>query len=94
MLFRCIDQNMGSFDWRFERVVVDYRQEDILHFTKELKSHEFIRRFSKANSVFADWVEDNPSMLKKCMEHDFNVWNIKTKMKKIGIDSNDYEELV
>jgi hypothetical protein len=85
---------MGSFDWRFERVVVDYRKEDILHFTKELKSHEFIRRFSKANSVFADWVEDNPSMLKKCMEHDFNVWNIKTKMKKIGIDSNDYEELV
>ena len=93
MLIRSIDENLGYVDWRFERVVVDFRNEEILHFTKEFKTHKLIRVFNKANSVFSEWQEDNPVSLRKCTrEHDFAVWKIR-KMRPAP-EEKDYQDLM
>lgn len=58
MLIKYKDLEMETLDWVFERGIVDFRIEDIIHFTKILKSHMKIRKFDKDKSIFKEWVTD------------------------------------
>ena len=89
MLIKYKDVEMETLDWVFERGIVDFRIEDIIHYTKILKSHMKVRKFDKDKSVFKDWVTDTPIVDRKCLEHDMGFW----KISKLKLDPEDMENM-
>lgn len=57
--------------------LVEPRKEQIKSFVKPLRGRKFVRRqFVKSESVFADWREDTPKVVKDCIEHDTKYWKL------------------
>lgn len=52
---------------------------------KQVKCEQEVRRFKKANSVFAKWKEDTPQLLAKCYESDMKL----TKLNRFIKDEVD-----
>ena len=76
MMIKYRDNDLETLDWIFERGIVDFRIEDIIHYTKILRSHMKVRKFDKDKSVFRDWIPLNEETQKKCLEHDVRYWKI------------------
>ena len=90
MLIKYKDVEMETLDWVFERGIVDFRIEDIIHYTKILKSHMKVRKFDKDKSIFKEWVTDTLQVDKKCLEHDMGFW----KISKLKLNPEDMENLI
>ena len=52
------------------RMLAPIRIDPIPVSIKETKRIERVRVFEKVKSVFKDWVEDTPEMIRDCIEHD------------------------
>ena len=72
------------------KMVVPHRIDDVVHFVKPTRISKVVRLFDKAQSVFADWIEDGPDTAKLCIDHDLSFWNGSKFIK----DEEDYERLV
>lgn len=95
MMIKYKDLELGTCEWVFVRGIVDYRIEDIMSFTKEMKSFKQVRKFEKDKSVFKDWEEDTPNSLRRCVDHDLNCWKIRDrKIVKPSEDLNNCEKVI
>ena len=57
----CRNKEDGLEDLQYftHKIVIPHREDDVSHFSKENKISKVVRTFVKANSVFADWIEDS-----------------------------------
>jgi hypothetical protein len=52
------------------RTTVEFRDEDITPWPKNLPHQVFKREFNKGKSVFAGWKKDDEDTIAKCMSND------------------------
>lgn len=76
MIIKVKDKDLRTQEWHFQQDLVDFREEDVSPFTKQMKSHFVERKFCKEQSVFKDWHADNPATVRRCIEHDTQIWKL------------------
>lgn len=90
LLIKAQDKELGTCDWFYQREITEFRIEEIALFKKPLGSHMIQRKFMKENSVFAEWIEDDPYILQRVKEDAAAHWKL-TKMK---MDQAEWQKLM
>lgn len=57
-------------DFFLHQFLVPQRIDPIPENVKVIRTLVKVRKFERHNSVFKDWVEDNPTIISNCMDHD------------------------
>ena len=71
------------------RFLVPQRIDPIPEFVKEIRTLVKVRHFERHNSVFKEWIEDNPTIITNCLDHDMGLWKIDRLIKNDDTDKND-----
>jgi hypothetical protein len=77
-----------------EYFITQVRKEELPLWTidKYIKNKKVVQ-FQKENSVFKPWIEDNPKIIKKCIDYDLQYWRV-PKFGKFKDDPQDYKDVV
>lgn len=76
------EANSKSFKWYPASCIARFREEEIPRYKKRYARVKVERRFVKEASVFATWKQDDPTVFKKCIEHDKRYWKLASKVVK------------
>lgn len=66
-----------AFRFHYRRFVVRMRAERIPTFAKQLRINQHFEKFQRELSVFRDWQEDSPKILRECLSHDCKYWKVR-----------------